>query len=197
MKHSPRKRRLLTWLGKMIFAGCAFLWSWFACAGTLPPIQTVFLIVVENESWPDLKGNTNAPYINQTLLPMASYCEAYYTLPGPLRPSLPNYIWLEAGTNFGIQDSNNPDLNHLNTTNHLVTQLRNIGVSWKAYMEDIAGNTVPLVNEGDYAVRHNPFAYFDDVTGTNNPYDPYGLTHIRPYQELGVDLTNNTVSRYN
>ena len=165
-------------------------------AGTIPPIQTVFIILLENESWVEVEGNTNAPYLNATLLPMASYCEGYYNVPN-LHPSLPNYIWLEAGTNFGILDDNDPDLDHQNTTNHLVTLLRNAGVSWKTYHEGIDGTSIPLTSQNGYAVRHNPFVYFDDVTGTNNPAYHYGNAHIRPYSELATDLTNHTVARYN
>ena len=97
----------------------------------LPPVQTVFIIVMENQEWAGLKGNTNAPYINNTLLPMASHCEQYYTAPN-VHPSLPNYLWLEAGTNFGIADDNDPFADHQATTNHLVTLLQNAGISWKA-----------------------------------------------------------------
>jgi hypothetical protein len=170
------------------------------CAGLgqgMPAIQTVFVIVLENKSWVDVKGAANAPYLNQTLLPMASHCEGYYNLPGPLHPSLPNYLWLEVGTNFGILDDNNPDLDHLNVTNHLSTLLDHAGISWKAYLEGISGTTVPLVDGGGYAVRHDPFVYFDDVTGTNDPSYAFGIAHLRPYTELKTDLLNNTVPRYN
>jgi Phospholipase C len=165
-------------------------------AGTIPSIRTVFIIVLENESWAEVVGNTNAPYLNNTLLPMASRCEGYYNVPD-LHPSLPNYIWLEAGTNFGILDDNGPALDHQNTTNHFVTLLKNAGISWKTYQEDITGASIPLTDWNGYAVRHNPFVYFDDVTGTNDPAYAYGIAHIRPYSELAADLTNNTVARYN
>ena len=168
----------------------------FAFAEYPPPIQTVFVILLENHNWNDIKGNPNAPYINSTLLPMASYCEQYYNPPA-LHPSLANYLWLEAGTNFGILDGKNPSINHQATTNHLVSLLQRAGISWKAYQEDIDGASVPLTDSNGYAVRHNPFVYFDDVTGTNNPNWPYGISHIRPYQELYSDLYNNTVARYN
>ena len=162
----------------------------------MPPVQTVFLIVMENHGWAEFTGSTDAPYLNGTLLPMASYCEQYYAPPG-LHPSEPNYLWLEAGTNFGIFDNNDPALNHQNTTNHLVAQLRAAGVSWKTYQEDISGDSVPLTATNRYTPRHNPFVYFDDVTGTNDPNHAYGIAHIRPYGELEADLTNNTVARYN
>src|SRR5438132_13743268 len=62
---------------------------------------TVFLILVENTDWSSIKNSASAPYINGTLLPIASHAEQYYNPPN-VHPSLPNYLWLEAGTNFGI-----------------------------------------------------------------------------------------------
>jgi hypothetical protein len=182
--------------GQCVLIGLICAMTWTGGATTLSSLNTVFVIVMENSEWSNIEGSTNAPYINGTLLPMASFAEAYYNPPG-LHPSLPNYLWLEAGTNFGIFDDNDPSLDHLNTTNHLVTLLQNAGISWKAYQESAPGDIVPLTSYYPYAVRHDPFVYFDDVTGTNNPNCPYGLAHIRPYSEFASDLTNNTVARYN
>ena len=178
------------------FGGLLLMLALSPFASAVPPIQTVFVIVMENEGWAAIKGNPSAPYINNTLLPMASYCERFYAQPG-LHPSLPNYLWMEAGTNFGIFNNNDPAINHQNTTNHLVAQLRAAGISWKTYQEDIDGTHVPLTATNLYVARHNPFVYFDDVTGTNNPNDAYGIAHNRPYSEFAFDLTNNTVARYN
>src|SRR6185369_13025485 len=181
---------------KPFLAWLMLMLAGIARADSLPPIQTVFVVVMENHNWSDIKSNPSAAFINNTLLPMASHCEQYYN-PTGLHPSLPNYLWLEAGTNFGIYDDNPPVYDHQSTTNHLVSLLDRAGISWRAYQEGVPGTNVPLSNVANYAVRHNPFAYFDDVTGTNNPSFPYGIAHIRPYTELAADLTNNTVARYN
>src|SRR4030088_949103 len=76
-----------------------------ACQIQTPPfpqahIKTVFIIVMENKNWAQIAGSSSAPYINNTLLPMASHAELYFN-PPLVHPSLPNYLWLEAGTNFG------------------------------------------------------------------------------------------------
>src|SRR5437870_5824217 len=105
----------------MKLLGLLFLLPTNAGLAGIAQVQTVFIVVMENRSWAEIKGSTNAPYLNGTLLPMASYCEQYFSAPG-LRPSEPNYLWLEAGTNFGIIDNNDPAINHQNTTNHLVAQ---------------------------------------------------------------------------
>jgi hypothetical protein len=172
-----------------------------AGAQTLPPIKTVFVIVMENHGWPLIRGSTNAPFINQVLLPQASYCEQYYT-PSNFTASLLSYLWLEAGSTFGLTSGNTncynpPALWSVNETNHFSTLLNNAGISWKSYQECISGDIVPLTNRLCYAVRHNPFVYFHDVTGTNDPHYPYGIVHNRPYSEFWADLTNHAVAQYN
>src|SRR5436309_16018335 len=96
-------------------------------------IQTVFFIVMENVSWPDIVGSTNAPFIKNMLLPQAACATNMYIVAGTFG-SLPQYLWLESGTNWGVTgDSSDPAAHHFATTNHLVIQLQNAGLSWKAY----------------------------------------------------------------
>ena len=158
--------------------------------------KTVFLIMMENHNWSEIKNSPSAPYINKTILPMASYAKQYYNPPNN-HPSEPNYLWLEAGTNFGISDDNDPSANHQSTTRHLVTLLNNANISWKSYQEDIDGTVCPLTNNDLYSPRHNPMVFFDDVTHSNDPNSPYCIAHIRPYTELATDLQQNTQARYN
>src|ERR1700747_2870360 len=171
-------------------------------------VKTVWVILMENHNWtgnnsgasfgaPDIKGSPLAPYINGPLLATSAHAEQYYNPPGN-HPSEPNYLWLEAGTNFGIRDDNSPANNHQATTLHLVSLLNAAGVSWKAYQENISSTVCPVTDFGLlYATPHDPFVFFDDVTGSNTPRDPYCMAHVRPYSELARDLSNNTVARYN
>jgi phosphatidylinositol-3-phosphatase len=158
----------------------------------LRQVKTVFLILMENHDWSTILGSPNCPYINNTLLPRASYCNNYRTPPGN-HPSEPNYLWLVAGTNFGILNDNPPANNHQGSTNTLFHQMDRASLSWRTYQEDITGTTVPDVNNGEYAVRHNPFVFFDSVR--NNL--AYCTNHVRPYSQLARDLTNNSVARFN
>src|SRR5579871_2853648 len=106
-------------------------------ATTVHHIKTVFVIVMENHNWTgdapiNIKGNPAAPYINYTLLPMASYANNYKN-PAGIHPSLPNYVWMEAGTNFGIIHSDGtPSQYHQSTRDHLVKLLERAGISWRA-----------------------------------------------------------------
>src|SRR4051812_44380856 len=196
-------RSIITYFGGMnhmlsnifrVVACLAFIRAFPAC-GQLTNVKTVFVILMENHNWSDIKGSPSAPYTNNTLLAMASHAEQYFNPPG-IHPSLPNYLWLEAGTNFGITNDNAPSSNHQSTVSHFSTQLKNAGISWKTYQENISGTVCPLTSIYPYAPKHNPFVYFDDVTNTNDPNSAYCIAHVRPYTELAADLQNNTVARY-
>ena len=169
-----------------------------SAAQTIDKLKTVFVIMMENASWSDIKGNADAPYLNHVLLPKSSYAEAYKgPLDGNLHPSLPNYIWLEAGDNLGIRDDAPPARHHLETPLHLVTLLERAGVSWRSYQQGITGERCPLTSRGAYQPKHNPMIYFDDVTDGNNPESKRCIEHVRPLAELKDHLDKGDVARYN
>ncbi len=159
-------------------------------------IRTVFIILMENHNWSQIVGSASAPYINHSLLPIAAHAERYYNPPG-IHPSLPNYLWLEAGTNFGILDDNPPSDHSQSSKAHLVTLLDKAVISWKSYQESIGGAACPLANSYPYAVKHDPQVYFTDVTNNNRASSVSCIAHVRPYMELATDLGRNRVARYN
>jgi phospholipase C len=178
----------------------SLFWSFNPLAGAQTPaptphIKTVWIILMENHNWDQIKGSKNAPYINNTLLPMASHAEQYFN-PPQIHPSLPNYLWLEAGTNFGILDDNDPS-SHPLTAPHLVALLQAANITWKSYQEDISGTVCPLTSVLDYAPKHDPFVYFTDVNNNVDPNSAECISHVRPFTELATDIANNNVAQYN
>jgi phosphatidylinositol-3-phosphatase len=159
-------------------------------------IKTVFIVVMENANWSQIKGSSSAPYLNDTLLKAASHAEAYSNPPGN-HPSLPNYLWLEAGSNLGVTGDGEPAKYHQATTAHLVTQLEAAGHTWKAYVENIDGKSCPLSDSGLFVARHVPMLFFDDVTANNSATAARCLSHIRPFGELASDLQSGKVADYN
>jgi hypothetical protein len=155
-------------------------------------IKTVFLIVMENYNWSSIKGNPSAPYINKTLLPMAAHAEQYFNPPG-LHPGLGDYLWLESGQCFtycGTDNDPSPFPNGL-TGPALHSQLSATGISWRGYFEGMTDGTCPMDSTGSYAVDHNPFVYYNDVS--SNP----GCPNLKSYADLSGDLAKSTVARYN
>jgi phosphatidylinositol-3-phosphatase len=115
-----------------------------------------------------------------------------YNNPPHIHPSLPNYLWLEAGTNFGILNAGvSIAQDRQSTTLHLVTLLKSAGIPWKAYDEAADGTVCPIVKWS------TAFVFFDDVTNNLDPHSAYCISHIRPLSEMAHDLMNNSPARYN
>ena len=173
-------------------------------------VKTVWVILMENHNWtgnnsgaafgdPDLKGSLLAPYVNGTLLDTSAHAEQYYNPPGN-HPSQPNYLWLEAGTNFGVLADTQPGQPQLSTHKHLVRLLEDAGISWRAYAEPDFGSAVfdncPL-DFSYFDVEHLSFVYFNDVNRGLNPNSVECIRHVRPYYQLATDLADHTSARYN
>jgi hypothetical protein len=192
----PRMMRLpLQRLIAILFALWVSTPSALAATGaTMAKTKTVFIIVMENHNWDDIKGSSKAPFINR-LLKESARAERYFNPPG-LHPSEPNYLWLIAGSNHGVKDDAQPSKNGLHGIENWATQMNARGIRWKSYQEDIDGKTCPLVNQTPYAVKHNPFVYFDNLTDDFSNASTTCIAHNRPLSELGPDLAANTVPQF-
>ncbi|MBV8477392.1 MAG: phosphoesterase [Acidobacteria bacterium] len=183
-----------------------------AAKAQMSKVKTVWVILMENHNWtgnntgaafgdPDIKGSPLAPYANGALLHTSAHAEQYFNPPGN-HPSQPNYLWLEAGTNFGVLADTQPGQSPFNVeAKHLVRLLQNAGISWRAYAEPDFGSPLFDVCPIDFTyldVEHLPFVYFTDIAG--EPPDPNSaecIRHVRPYYQLATDLADHTVARYN
>jgi phosphatidylinositol-3-phosphatase len=190
----------------------ALLCALFLCASLSPAraassAPVVFEIILENHNWlgsGGISGSSQAPYINHTLVPMAAVANNYFN-PYGIHPSLPNYIWMEAGSTLGVRSDGWPTQVHFSTHLHLTYLLQNAGVTWRDYAESISGQGCPLWPQGGtdangsqlYQPRHVGALYFDDNTNSRNAHSAYCMAHIRPFWQLATDLKNNTIARYN
>jgi hypothetical protein len=183
-----------------------------ASSAQMDKVKTVWVILMENHNWtgnnagaafgdPDIKGSPLAPYANGPLLRKSAHAERYFNPPGN-HPSQPNYLWLEAGTNFGVLADTQPGQSPFNVdAKHFVRLLQDNGISWMAYAEPDFGSPVFDVCPVDFTyldVEHLAFVYFTDVAA--NPPDPKSaecIAHVRPYYQLATDLADHTVARYN
>jgi hypothetical protein len=185
MRHRHRLPEFLRALLAMAACAAGAMATRAATAGT---IGTVFYIDMENHnltqpnpnsSPQQLMGNMAAPYLNSLMTrgnqnaAQTSWASNYYNAAPGIHPSLPNYLWQEAGTNFGVNNDNQPfgpgGANQGNAPN-LSGLLQAAGVSWKSYQEDTDINystgqvlpknqwTVPLTNQsGTISGYMNPY----------------------------------------
>jgi hypothetical protein len=186
-----------------------------------PPqeIRTVFVIAMENHNFTQpptqtspqqIFGNPAAPYMNNLITPgnpnaaQVSFATAYYNAGTGVHPSEPNYVWAEAGTDFGVHTDADPSFANHNIFGapHLTAQLNDAHIPWKNYQEDVELAASPLhsasgsngpVNpyngstQYNYAPKHNPMAFFVDTLVQN----------VYPLAQLFGDLNHNSVGRYN
>ncbi|MEH2193919.1 MAG: alkaline phosphatase family protein [Nostoc sp.] len=134
-----------------------------AQAAVAASLGDIFVIDMENHNFTQPGSDTNAPnqifgnvatpYQNSLITPgdpnaaQVSYAAAYHNvLATPsgnnpsIHPSEPNYIWQEAGDNFGVLNDNDPFKNPGGTNQNAINLsglLQNAGISWKSYQEDI------------------------------------------------------------
>jgi len=127
-------------------------------------LKKVFVIAMENHNWTQpanqftggiqqIYQNPAAPYINSLvngtsdISDQVAYAANYHNvLATPtgnnpkIHPSEPNYIWAEAGTNFGVLGDNDPFVGNpppnQTTPLHLSNLLTQAGRTWRSYQED-------------------------------------------------------------
>ncbi|HWM50523.1 MAG TPA: alkaline phosphatase family protein [Thermoplasmata archaeon] len=86
-----------------------------------------------------------------------------------VNPSLPNYLCLTGGTDFGCPGyDGGPNTNTCTrmawTATNIVDRLENASLTWKAYMEDMPSSCSSADSaDGKYVVRHNPFVYYANI----------------------------------
>jgi phosphatidylinositol-3-phosphatase len=153
---------------------------------TAPPAyQHVIWIWMENHSFTDIIGNTSqAPYTNA----LAASCGLATNYHNTTHPSLPNYL---AATS-GLAQAQIPVLSFLDCNVSVLcdTSAPSIfgqGETWKAYQESMPSNC-DTSDSGEYAVRHNPAAYYTSLSGC--------ASRDVPYSRLATDLAGNALPAF-
>jgi hypothetical protein len=117
-------------------------------------VDKLLVIVGENRNAASVVGQM--PYLR-------SQSEAYGTATNYFaisHPSLPNYLVMAGGSTFGVEDDEDPAVHQL-TGSSVFGQMLAAGRTAKTYAEAMPHNCADR-NDGNYAVRHNPWTYFVD-----------------------------------
>ena len=87
----------------------------------VPPLDHVFLIMMENHGYTEILNNPNAPFIN-AYAQQANLATNYFAV---AHPSLTNYLEVVGGSNFGIHSDNPPDWHDASCTTNLSSGVAN------------------------------------------------------------------------
>jgi hypothetical protein len=207
--------------GAIAFAGLAGLVSIgvsstvpaSGATSTVPRYEHVVEIMMENQSYGTIIGNSNAPNIN-ALATKYGLATNYF---GVTHPSEPNYMAAIAGDYFGVQDDNQyyctaalastdplcagTTVDHTVNAPTLGDQLTAAGMTWKGYFQNLPpfdpatpNNSGPYAFKWPssanalYASKHNPFVNF---TGTQN-----ATSQMVPDNQLSLDLLTGQLPNY-
>src|SRR2546423_1975420 len=151
----------------------------------VPSFSHVFVIVMENHEYGSIIGSSAAPYIN-SLASTYALATNYY---GASHPSLPNYLALTAGSTFGI--ASDCTTCFVGATN-IADQVEASGRSWKAYMEDMPSPCFTGASAGNYAMKHDPFMYYNDIR-TNAARC---AAHVVPFSQFSGDMSSGQVPNF-
>ena len=161
------------------------------CKGTpasVPQVQHVFVVVEENQSFDDVIGNPDMPYLNQ-LAAHGALARRYYA---NTHPSINNYFYMTSGHKGTSLPGFSADV-YKGTVpgENIASLLTKHGKTWKAYAEDLPSAGYVGDNQGLYAKRHNPFAYYSSVRD-----DAKQREQVVPFQEFASDWKAGRLPAY-
>ncbi len=153
----------------------------------------VYLIVLENHDFDEALHSGSSPFLEQ-LSRTQGLATRYF---GVTHPSLPNYLAMIGGDDFGVSDDNAScfasDLAprqpcHSIEGDSLVDQLEAAGLAFALYAEGLPATGAltqaePPYPQALYAQKHNPFPYFEQIAK-----NPERLQHLKPLSAFSADL---------
>lgn len=146
-------------------------------AAHVPGFDHVFVVMMENQDYGGIIGNTaQAPYINSLLSQGANLTSAY----GLSHPSDENYTGMAAGT-MAHQVGNTTDAQ--NPVQQVGDLVSNAGGTWRTY-EQSANGPCDLGSQYTYTVDDTPFHNFQDVANNQDACQE----HVQPLSQMATDL---------
>ncbi|MDI2125567.1 ricin-type beta-trefoil lectin domain protein [Yinghuangia seranimata] len=147
-------------------------------ASQVPGYDHVFMVMMENENYEDIVGNTSkAPYLNSLANANTVLTQSYAVT----HPSDPNYVALAAGGLYGLHD-NSPFTTTIDAP-HIGTRVEQAGKTWKSYIENQNGNC-DMTTHGSYSPDDVPFVFFKDIKADQARC----AAHLQPLTTMVSDL---------
>ncbi|MEY9965182.1 hypothetical protein ABIA33_003224 [Streptacidiphilus sp. MAP12-16] len=144
---------------------------------TVPGFDHVFLVMMENQDYSGIIGNTSgAPYLNSLAAKYASSTNQFALA----HPSDPNYVGLFSGSMHGLT-SNTPTTRLPGTNLADVTEAA--GKTWKFYNQNMPSPCYTS-QSGNYYPDDLPFTYFSSIVDNAARCQ----SHVLPLTSMATDL---------
>lgn len=153
-------------------------------SGTIPQSRHVVLVMEENQSYTSVVGNTSVWPSYNNLIHNGALATNYYA---DIHGSISDYFMLTTGQILTNDDGSTKVWDVDNIARHML----GTGVSFKVYAEGIKQGYLGGDN-GDYVIRHNPFAMLSDVA--NNPQVANAV--LMPFSQFTADQANDNLPEF-
>ena len=147
----------------------------------VPPLEHVFVIMMENHGYAQVIGNPAAPFINAEAQ-NANLATNYY---GVGHPSLTNYLETVGGSNFGIRNDHAPDWHNTTCTPNLASGM--------PALEAATTNTCPIAGSGMDAATPK-IDYSNETSGPPGEIDLDGIHFFPPAHTVAKTIADQLVA---
>ena len=151
----------------------------------VPNFEHIVVVVFENKEFGLIYGNTQMPYFNQLGKSYTLLTQHYAVT----HPSLPNYLAMIGGDTFGIDFDCTKCIVDAPS---LADQIDASKLTWKTYQEDMPSPCFPDGESGNYAMKHNPFIYFQPIRLDKQRCE----RSIVPFTQLSADIAAGTLPNF-
>jgi len=151
-------------------------------SASLPSVQHVAVIMLENQSFSTVVGSSSMPFFNSEIK-QGALATNYFA---SAHPSLPNYFALTTGQTLVTQDAS-----PVQDVNNVVRSLASAGKSWKGYFQSLPSTGYMGLDVPPYVKHHNPFAYLSDVVNSSSQQQ-----NVVNFSQLGVDAGANNLPNF-
>jgi phospholipase C len=138
---------------------------------------------MENKSYDSIVGSSSAPYLTH----LARVCGLATNYVAVAHPSLPNYLAATSGDTWGVTDDSPPSAHPIAQAS-IFSRLAAARMTWRSYEESMPASC-DLSNSGEYAVKHNPAAYYTGIRADCRRWDV-------PFSALTLDLRLNRLPSF-
>jgi hypothetical protein len=151
----------------------------------VPDFAHIVTVVLGNKEFGTVIGNPDMQYFNE-LAEANTLLSQHYAV---THPSLPNYLAMIGGDTFGLDFNCTKCLFDAPTLPDLIEVS---GRTWKTYQEDMPSACFEGSEYGLYAMKHNPFLYFEAIR-----LDEQRCTRsVVPFAQLYADIAANELPAY-
>ena len=161
----------------------AFLLLSASCFAQLPAFSHVVVVLEENHNYSSVIGSSLMPYLN-SLADTYGLGMQYYA---NTHPSIGNYFELTTGQIVTNNDGFMGVVKADNVVRHLIAA----GKTWKSYEEDLPSVGYIKPDVANYARRHCPLSYMQDVVSSSAQ-----RMNLVPFTQFATDLANGTLPDY-